>query len=229
MSVAVACLGLLSAAGYVIVLGISFSFFEITTSWDQRIVAPLFVFITIACVALTWQAARILRARALWWLAVALLLSSSVLNARAARSWAQDAHRNGQGYASTAWRESATIAFVRTLPTALKIYSNDPYAIRFLTGKDAMMIPLDIIPRSGQPNPAYTEELKSMCRASQADEAVLVWLEKNGPWFQATRGAFESTCPTRVRRDLNDGTVYGGARPQASSGPTVVDPPVPRR
>jgi len=132
------------------------------------------------------------------------------VNVAAALPWMRDAHVSGQEYTSTAWQTSPTVAFAATIAEGLAIYSNDPYALRFIAGRDAVMIPLDFVPVTGRANPRYEAEFRTMCRAFVEERAVLVWLRRSGPWFEPVRQRVESTCTPLGRRELADGTIYGG-------------------
>ena len=200
------------SAVYVVVLFVSISFFDVTTTLDSRILAPVFVCLAAASLAIARGTADRHHMPIMWWAGVAALSLCVVFNAARATTWAIETHRDGLGFTSRAWRNSPTMDFARSLSSDVTIYSNDPPAIRFLTGRPALMIPLDLVPMTGAGNPAFKAEMEAMCRAFRDEPAVLLWFTRTGPWFARTREAFTSSCPVAQTRTFADGTAYGGSQ-----------------
>ena len=79
---------------------------------------------------------------------------------------------DSRGFASNAWRQSETIAFLRTLPQTT-IYSNEIQTIYFLTGITGIFVPTPDNPATDQPREDYADSLAEMRLAIHRDEGVL--------------------------------------------------------
>jgi len=90
-------------------------------------------------------------------------------------SWFDRTRRDGQGYASRAWRDSETINRVKSLPPGVPIYSNAYDAVYFLTGRPAILIPEKTVFVTGQPNQNYEAELEKISTVLRDKKGVLVY------------------------------------------------------
>jgi len=193
------------ASGFAVVYAlfavVSVSFFDASTSLDSRIATPI-------CVALAAALFTLATGGVLRWAAIAAFALSLVLNLQAAYGWAVDVRRNGQEYTSRQWRDSPTIAQVRALGSEVPIYSNDPFAISFLTSRPARMIPLEFEPTTALPNSIYDSELRTMCRDIDERGAVVAWFHAPEQYFRRTLADLEAVCTPDNLTPFADGTLY---------------------
>ena len=124
---------------YMILLGISLTFFDPNTTLYDRILIPVYILLIILFVSQAGKAVRsgqvILQTLALISLGLFLIwqIHSGYL-------MIQDMRKDGQGYASLVWRSAMIIKELRELQSSL-VYSNDITAVYFLTGAPACSIP----------------------------------------------------------------------------------------
>ncbi len=201
-------LGSAAALAYLAFVVLSISFFDAATSLDTRLLAPAVLLLLPAMLSVARHAA-ITRARpAIWRGLLAIVVVVSALNLPGTVEWIAETRANGQEYTSTAWRNSPVLKLVRALPSRLLVYSNDAPAVRFVAERAALMIPLEHVPSTKRSNPRYEAELRAVCRACEADNAVLVWFDSADIWFRETRQRFEAECASLERQRVPGATVY---------------------
>jgi hypothetical protein len=123
--------------------------------------------------------------------------------------WLTAAQADGPGYASRAWKNSASIAFVRDAPADVPIYSNGYDAIYYLTGRRTFYLPEKIIHGTGRPNPYYEEELKKMASDLQEHDGDIVYFNtlSERSSFLPSESELKSRLPL-ISRKTADGTIY---------------------
>lgn len=107
---------------------------------------------------------------------VLVLLGSGL---RGARWLSECAAARGcyRGYAGPAWQTSATIAAIRALDAHRPVYTNEVYAVRFLSTAPVYPLPEKVLAFTGQPNPHYAAELADLERALREQGAVLAYFD----------------------------------------------------
>ena len=116
---------------------------------------------------------------------------------------------NGLGYTSKQWQESETIAFVKSLAKDVKIYSNGPDVLGFLTENQSLSVPKKKSPTTLRVNTNYTAEIGAMCKDIMENRAILVYFNTIKRSYQATYQEVKSACKLSVVQRLADGIVYG--------------------
>jgi hypothetical protein len=184
------------------------TFFDAAIPLDTRLLLPSYTLGFIPAFAAAWRVVRTLRRR---WVSAsvgALLAAALAINGHEAWAWTWATARVGQGYASRSWDASGGMAYIRALPAGSRIASNDPWAIRFLTHRDATLIPIRTMQTTQRSNPQFGAELASLCHDVRSGGTHVVWLDHSGSWFADTRGALHSSCPFLTERALSDGAVF---------------------
>lgn len=133
---------------YVGALLVSISLFDAATPLNERILSPVFVSLLILLVYAGMPAPNAaetprngLRAALRASLPIILFLAlavSSINQVRAIRSLQESA----PGFASWRWKNSDIMATLRTLPEGAVVYTNQPPAVYFWTGRPAFSLPL---------------------------------------------------------------------------------------
>jgi hypothetical protein len=204
---AMACL--LFSASYLLFLFISLSFFDASTPVDARLFSPILVILIPGGFSAIWSVAQTLKKPMLWrFFLVFLVLSICIKTPDAIRSGAS-IRKNGLGYTSLPWRESASIAYVKSLAGEMKIYSNGADAIGFLTENQSLSIPKKKSPTTMKANPTYKKEIEAMCQEIMENGALLVYFNTIGRGYLPSQEEVESACPLSVLQRFADGTVYG--------------------
>jgi len=162
--------------GYLAAMLASMSLFDASTKFKLRILAPLYVSLLILLVmAGTWLWKR--RRESALGLAL-LVFGLSVYGE--ANALAQLA-RGGQGFASFQWYRSPAMAFLRRLPAATQIYTNEPAAVYLYTGRGAYVLPDRFDPVMAVERPDFARGVARMQAEIRAGRAVLALFSGSGP------------------------------------------------
>jgi hypothetical protein len=171
----IACFAVL----YVLFILTSLTFFDAHSPLDERILSPLFV-TALICVVAELSRARPAPATGLLarkWSTVLAGLAIVYLGGQAYRVaiWSNQAPQMHLGYGMSVWRESDLIAFVRTIPSDLPIYSNGRAVIHLHTGRVVKPVPgkVDLSTRKQHDNIA--PRLKAIERDLLVNEGYLIY------------------------------------------------------
>jgi hypothetical protein len=105
--------------------------------------------------------------------AIVVAIGFLVFKGYAARDLIQRLARDGQGYTSAAWSNSAALeALVRAEPGV--VYADDTGAVYYFTGRPAFQVPVRFDPVTGEERPSYRSEVCLMRTRLREDEGLLV-------------------------------------------------------
>lgn len=195
---------------YVAFLIFTASFVDADTVLDARALAPVHVAVIVLVSGLGWRAFKAFRETYLLRItfvaiAIVFLLSYSIRGGM----WLIHTRRDGQGYASRTWRESKTIAQIKTLPAGVPIYSNGYDAIYYLTHRPAIYIPEKIKHGTGRENENYDTEVESMGKALKENSGRLVYFNTlTERWFLPSETELKQRLELRIVESNADGSVY---------------------
>ena len=114
----------------------SMSMFDAATRFKLRILSPIFVSLLLLLVYLGIQLLG--KRRELFLLVALVFLGFGVYKQSiTVNTWP----KNGLGYASFQWYDSQAMAYLRTLPEDVMIYTNEPGAVYLYTGRGALVLP----------------------------------------------------------------------------------------
>ncbi len=153
---------------YLAAIFASMSFFDASTKFKLRILAPVFVSLLILLVIFgmwLWQ-----RRRELVIVGAALIFGMSAAGQQATIF---ELMKGGQGYASFQWYDSKAIAFLRTLPPDVHIYTNEPGAVYLYTGRGTYVLPDRYDPVTAEARPGFDQGVMEMQAEIKAGKAVL--------------------------------------------------------
>lgn len=195
---------------YLLFLYISLSFFDAGTPVDWRILSPILVILIVAIFSGMWAISQTLKAPIVWWGFLLFIVLSISIKTPNAIHLASVIQKNGLGYTARQWQESESIAFVRSLPDNVNIYSNGTDVLGFLTGKQVLSIPPKANSGTMMAYPHYDEKIKSMCKDIIENRAFLVYFNQiSWRWYLPSQTEIEATCHLPVQQYFGDGTVYG--------------------
>lgn len=146
----------------------SMSFFDASTKFKLRILAPAFVSLLILLAAAgswLWKKRREL-AIPLAALLLGMFAYGQVLTV-------QDWSRGGQGFASFRWYDSKAMVYLRGLPENMIIYTNQPGAVYLYTGRGTYVLPDTYDPVTAEPRSGYQKGLTVLHDQVKAGQAVL--------------------------------------------------------
>jgi 4-amino-4-deoxy-L-arabinose transferase-like glycosyltransferase len=134
--------------GYLASVLFSISLFDASTPLKLRILAPVYLPLLLFLVgAGTWLWNRRPYAWRAMVLGVAALVFGMSITGQART--VQELSRGGQGYASFKWYDSKIMAYLRTLPGDVAIYTNEPGAVYLYTGRSCRVLPERVDPVTG--------------------------------------------------------------------------------
>jgi hypothetical protein len=178
---------------------------------DDRLLSPLLApAVVVLMIAARWAA--------LWcrrvgmgkpaWIAMAVLAALWLL-VSAGASWRllqMHRTRDAGGYAAPAWRQSETIAYLVHSERLGVLYSNDPFAIRYWTGRESRLSPRRHAYRSPGSTVPDISALRDALDATP--DLYLVWFSGSRRDFLLTPDDLSAWFTLQPLVSLEDGTVY---------------------
>jgi hypothetical protein len=212
--IGVAATSLLFATSYLLLLYATVSFFDANVPVDMRLMSVPFILLLIAYFSIARGLTDYSRSHVTWYafLAAATILVLAKIP-DAIRS-AAVIHDNGLGFTSRDWRNSETMAFMRSFTGEGIIYSNGSDILSFDTQLPSRYIPEKVSPFTLAPNEAFEGERQQMCGDIVQRGAILVYFNHiDWRWYLPTKADLEAKCNLPIWRQFADGTVYAaGAR-----------------
>lgn len=196
------------ALAYLGTLFFSMSFVDASTLFEDRILAPFYVD---ALVLGAWLLRRLYQGRASWrrWVTPVLALALLLTFMDDGRKTLIELSYDGQGYASTAWSHSRTLAAAKKL-SGRTIYTNRMPALNLLANRSAFALLSPVDPVTDLEREDYDRNLANIRKSVLNGKAVLVVFNARGllaspggAWFR------ELAQGMPVRGEYEDGTIYG--------------------
>ena len=158
---------------YLAAILFSMFFFDASTPFHDRILAPIYISLLTAFVLFLsecWRTGKWpLRA-----LVVILALSAASVSVADASRVVTRLQADPLGFASARWRNSKLIAAINALPPDTLLYSNSPTAIYILTDRPAYIMPTPIDPVDNQPRGNFDEDVAQLRIDLMVGQTVLV-------------------------------------------------------
>ncbi len=192
---------------YVSFLFVSMSFFDASTTFEYRILAPVGVLAMVLTVSLCMKIVTTADRAWVRWLTGAFVVGVLVTNAPEQWRMVTDLHHNGYYYSGRQWRESETLAYLSSIPQSVTVYSNHPHAIGYLLGRRARKVPLKSDPMSLLPAEDFGQSIWSMCKDVAENQAIVVFSDPD-VWYLPTAEELQSSCGLALTRRLVDGVVF---------------------
>lgn len=164
---------------YVVVYCSSLVFFISFASrdiyFDSRYLLPVFVstvlVITICLGQMHWKSKPVARIAVT---VLCVLLPLSYI--QRAVALVRQAHQDGLGFASQIWTRSTIVNSIKYFPTDVRIYSNLPITVIFLTRRQVNALPYKFDPNSEEPYANYPEKLKELGTTSKDQRTLIFYL-----------------------------------------------------
>ena len=154
--------------GYVASIIASMLLFDASTKFQLRILAPVFASLLILLVVFgvwLWKKRReIAIVMALFIIGVSIY--NQVITV-------QDLSKGGQGFASFDWYDSKAIAYLRTIPRTVIIYTNETGAVYLYTSRPTYSLPNRFDPVTALARSGYEQGVRLMHEQILQGKAVL--------------------------------------------------------
>lgn len=158
--------------GYLGAVVFSMSFFDASTKFQHRILAPLYVSWLILWVYGLHKLNK--TTRLFSYVGLSLAAISLVFTTYQAQIIIDELHHSaGLGYGSWKWRQSVIMARLNSLPPEVAIYTNSPPAVYHVTGRASRVLPSPVNPVSGQVRSNYQQDLAQLRADLLTGRAVL--------------------------------------------------------
>ena len=189
---------------YFIFLLISISFFDFKTPLNVRMLFPVYLIGLLLVINLmkkkVFVELGIKTNMALALLAIAQVVSAAV--------HINDFVNYGEGFTSTEWRTSPTIAIADDF-YARKVYSNAASVLQFYGVKKAIGIPAKVNPKTTEPLLDYKAKYAQMIIEVQQEEAVIILLTNKKWWYYLPSLEDLSLSLSESKKQmLKDGIIY---------------------
>jgi hypothetical protein len=143
-------------------------FFDASTKFKLRILAPVYVALLILLVAAgAWVWSR--RPEIVMLVGIAIVGVSAYGQYDTVSTLA----KGGQGYASFKWYDSDAMSYLRGLPADIHIYTNEPGAVYLYTGRGAYVLPDRVDPVTAEIRPGFNRGLVELQADVNSGHAVL--------------------------------------------------------
>lgn len=143
--------------------------------YDSRYLLPVFLsiilIITICLGQISFKAKPFARIVVI---VLCVLLPLSFIKRSA--SLVSKAHQHGLGLANTVWTRSAIMNQIKTLPNDVRVYSNLPIIVIYLTRRQVNALPYKIDPNTEEPFGDYLQKLKEIGTTSQNQRTLIFYI-----------------------------------------------------
>ncbi len=158
--------------GYLCAVLFSMSFFDASTKFQPRILAPVYVCLLVLMVAFgTWLWQKNNRASRIFVMTLAAVTLG--FSAYGSAQAVADFKTAGQGYASWKWHDSVIMASLKALPAGVAIYTNTPPAVYLVTGRASRVLPTPVDPVDNHARNDYKQNVAEMRADLLSGKAVL--------------------------------------------------------
>jgi hypothetical protein len=194
-------------AVYMFSLAFSITFVDASTPLDNRILSPAYTILLILFVLLFWSNIN-RRKNNVILLPLFLLIGVFAWNSWSGSSEVLELLReDGIGFTRRTWRESETISWVSSLPGDALIYTNERFAVSYITGRPAFSIPEKINPVTADVRPEFGQALATMHERLETPNAYLLLFHPHGLRVgMPTRD--EITFPLSRLEEYEDAWIY---------------------
>jgi hypothetical protein len=196
---------------YLIVVVLAMVFFDASTIFEARILAPFGLCLLVSGVTVLLELRRCLpeRLRMVPLLGAAALLCLSLATGA---DLVRTSHWDGLGFSAAYWRSSATFQALEALPD-VNIFSTRPMGIYLLSGRPATFIPDAYNPVTGQEVAEHAARIEQMRREVLQGQAVVVIFEYPSMTVNPyeVEWARQMTAGLPLLVMLSDGAILGDA------------------
>ena len=192
---------------YSLSLLISLSFFDASTRWNSRILSPLYLVGFLAVIVIIWQAGQVERFRWRKILASIVILALYLFYLPQMYQFLLVSYREGSGFSGAVWKNSETMQVVGQFHPGETLYSNNPTAIYFVLGRQAISIPEQYDRAKKKYRPEFEQNLALMRQRLNEPGSALVIFD---PYQEVRENPLleELTAGLTVFQDTSDGVIY---------------------
>jgi hypothetical protein len=192
---------------YLALVAAARTFFDAQVPFDTRNLLPAQICVVIliaAAVTAAWRRAGRAARRVLAWASLAVLAGTMC----AAVPWVQITRADGLGYGARAWTQSGTAERLHALPMGVPVFTNDQFAVYYLSGRRAYGLPVRFDPMSNRPSPEFEPRMRALRDSLARGGNVLIYWRSKGPSCVATEEQILRRVGLVVTYEGEDGCIY---------------------
>jgi hypothetical protein len=165
---------------YLLLLCVTISFFDASTTMELRLLAPIFpvtVLLSVSCLALRREifGRQSVGYRALLLITLLILISNAARFSMRFR----DIRANGVGFQTAQWRDDEIVNYIRSLPEDTVLYSDNPALIYYATQRAPYPIPLRFDIQTTSANAEFEKEMKALADLGTRRNVIVILFETN--------------------------------------------------
>lgn len=164
---------------YSSLLVVSISFVDASTRLENRILSPLYLItLTLVVICVTWLISKQLWRHQMAMQVLGILLTVVVLGMSLPRhvTMIKDMRSEGSGFNARSWQESEIISILHHLSSGATVYSNEAFAVLYLTEIPARWIPEKYDPVKASERESFEVEINKMReRLGNPNSALVVF------------------------------------------------------
>ena len=204
-----ACLSALTVVSYLCLLFLMISFFDYHTPLDSRTLSPAYTMVVLLGVSLPLVVGQQTQRREKLAASAGIALFIVALQVPRTWIWLDFVRREGVGYSSRVWGQSALLNRLRQVDPAAKLFSNAPDVIYTLLGRSSGSIPSKVQPDTRASNPEFDVQLAKMEETIRVNKGFLIIFDRvNWRWYLPTAHELESRIPLIAIVRTDDGVIY---------------------
>jgi hypothetical protein len=192
---------------YLTSLAFSITFVDASTPLDNRILSPAYL---AGFIVLTLVLSFIIRRSNNKAILIPIVIFAGVLvwnNLAGSRETLGNLKENGIGFTAKSWKESETISWLSTQSEDALIYTNERFAITYITGRPAFSIPEKVNTVTAEVRPEFEQALATMHERLETPNSFLLLFHPHGLRFgMPTRD--EITFPLSRLDEFTDALIY---------------------
>jgi hypothetical protein len=195
---------------YVLILFLTMTLYWASLPLDARILSPVFVTLVILTTVMLSRAYLLETASLGSKLFVASLCIAIAFGyVTQSVPWLIQIHDNGQGYTSREWQQSQIVETLAELPLARPIFTNEPYALSFLSARTIESIPAKVDVVHARTSANYQMEFLRMKNQMERDHGYLIYFY-DVPWSdtQARENELVNELHLQQIKRSNKGVIY---------------------
>ncbi len=191
---------------YVFIYGLGITLSISIIAYDFRYLSPIFVSVVLILTLSIYRGSLRANRRVGIVISVVCVLYCLFYVARAV-SVVKNIHQNGLGYESPAWKQSKIISSIKNMPGDVRIYSNLPILVHYLSQREIGELPWKSNPITGKPSPDYLPKLQEIGVTSQSQRTVIIYVSWPGSYFPSENDLKQVLSVKEIQKSP-EGSVY---------------------
>jgi hypothetical protein len=195
---------------YILEIFLVNSFLDVTTTFDERILTPSYLFTILGSVLMAWFILQNSRLALLKWISLILVILLVAVNVPSTVSAELNFADQGISINSISWKHSKELLYIKNIPDNVKLYSNLAGYIQYTFGRDSYLLPEIGNYMTEKSNPEYLDQINAVCKESQSGKAMIIYyLDYEDKWYLPSKEEIQARCNLQVLFSNRSAIIYG--------------------